>query len=435
MKARILIPYIVPFAAFALAACALPLTRNDIDESREPAFSREHQEPRWPGRPREARGRWIYYKQLMKKERAAGNLARPDFPEPLPETLLERLALPSNDRYHALQSGVMISPFGQDAIVRHRALSMQAPIDIPVTETLAKPFEQFVLTLKNHKTRYRLVQFGGSQDAVDQIAIDQKYELSQQNGERNVRFYAPVGSPKALVWQRRRNFFSFVHWIVENAYYKMAGSPMDYGSLTWDDIEFGPNSKTYVMMLDGDYDLDDLDDEEKEKSLFGSFLATIRLSRDRPESFAFPSQVKGLANSFFPVRNSLPFQKRMRLKENAETIRRFEEFRGSRSVAEITRFLRLRDFPRPLRKALLLRLFEDAIAPPHPVEMLVFAASAEHEQDFAWFPFSRVGELKMHGGETQTLKYLYTDSDEFKKMLADLRKQSAVSGLPQNSQN
>ncbi len=276
--------------------------------------------------------------------------------------------------------------------------------------------------------RYRLVNIGGRTKSVDQPLIDSAY-ASRGRKPGQVIVIRPTGFKDYMVAALRSLRSKVTDMLIHVYAERNKGKEIEILPIESDDER--SDATDYLLLIeDGDYDLAEIDVRE----LVKRSVATIQLHRDKPENYDFPTVIKEQKGVMYPALDPLAFERRLDLKDekyNVPTMKEYREKKGDRNVAEVTRYAAFTRFPKRLRDALWCKIFDLALEGPNPVGMLVFTVGPEVEKALADLEFDKLGLIKASLDEPETLKYLYTDSDAFRRVHARLRK-SAAGILPEN---
>jgi hypothetical protein len=184
--------------------------------------------------------------------------------------------------------------------------------------------------------------------------------------------------------------------------------------------------RDWLVLLDDDGLKLDSKRDIRPRALNPRLLATAKIAR---EDAHYPELPDGPYKQWKSRRRQLlPFVRRIQRKspENQAILARMRELQAEAGgpAGEICRFVRFQPHSRPLRRAFLRRIFEAATAQPDPLKVIYITVDESRADWFGYLrAFKDVSEgqkLKLQSGGEESLKYVRTDSNEFKEMMAEL---------------
>ncbi len=272
---------------------------------------------------------------------------------------------------------------------------------------------------------YRFVNFGTAQMRKDWFQLEKVVDegVRMHPGQPLIVTFPPeyiFGHTLFRSWQKQSS------QQVTDTYEKRKGylSDENLHSLRLDDTWTPKNDDFLVLLKDPGISPLEMTAEQFEQNA----LVTVRLARMDQSSWLYPRRWSG-GTDYLPMTQRLYDTSTTDKLDMGHFIQsKFNNLNNiaGKKVAEISRFVRFQDLPAPLMNNFLKNLFELAISPTHPIDLLMISVDSTTRKLFgSRYRFKDLTPLTDKDQSTQEyIMYLDTSSEDFAKTLTDLRLQA-----------
>ena len=295
----------------------------------------------------------------------------------------------------------------------------RSPIRIEISETHF-PFQGIRGEAFEYEgQKYRILNIGNRGKLEDRQIIDEAFEKATHNDSYRNFDIVSIGH-RARGYEFISNFQNKIETMVYGVYRKKKGflQSHDFTQIRLFD-KVAPNFDLYVLIKDPGIATEKMTAKQFENSA----LMTIRVAYNKSLNPESPS----IINRTLEFRQGLPHELRSQTEENIQYIwGKLDD--ENIPIAELTRYVKFQEVAKPLRDAMLYRVFSSARDPENPVKFFIGSADQEiREKVMKPWRFRTLAPFQT--GQEQTpefIMFLDTETKEFSHTLDDLHTSSKM---------